>query len=228
MKPTKPGKPLQITLVEDDSGIRATLSGMINETPGFHCLETYPDAESALKGIPYNRPDVVLMDINLPGMSGVDCVGKLKAAAPGLPVLMLTVYDDSDMVFKSLMAGADGYLLKRTSREKLLESIQESLSGGAPMSRQIARRVIQFFHEMRQKPDPAPATKMDIENLESLTEREYEILANLAKGFTYKEIATAVSISVETVRSHIRKIYEKLQVHSRTEAVLKFVKQSGN
>jgi DNA-binding NarL/FixJ family response regulator len=212
-------KPIEVSIVEDDSGIRSSLARMIDGAPGFHCLEAYPDAETALAEIPARPPDVVLMDINLPGLSGIECVRQLKAQAPDLRVVMLTVYDDSDLIFRSLMAGADGYLLKRTSREKLLDSLTEITSGGAPMSRQIARRVIQYFHEIAPAPVPADAAP----EVKGLTERETEILANLAKGYSYKEISSALGISVETVRSHIRHTYEKLHVHSRTQAILKYL-----
>ncbi len=212
-------KPIQVALVEDDDGVRANLAAMINSAPGFRCQATYPDGAAALQGIPGNCPDVVLMDINMPGMLGTDCVRRLKVLVPRLPVLMLTVYDDNEQIFKSLMAGATGYLLKRTSREKLLEAIEECTSGGAPMSRQIARRVVQFFHQMDQngtvaKPPP---------QLEGLTEREEQVLALLAKGHSYKEIADLLNISFETVRTHVRSIYDKLHVHSRTEATLKYL-----
>jgi DNA-binding NarL/FixJ family response regulator len=212
-------KPIQVALVEDDPGVRANLARMIDGTPGFRCQAAYPDGQAALKGIPASRPDVVLMDINLPGMLGPECVRELKGLAPGLPVLMLTVYDDSEQIFKSLMAGATGYLLKRTPKEKLLEAIREVHSGGAPMSRQIARRVVQFFQEIDQQPASAPRAP----EISALTEREQQVLASLAKGHLYKEIADLLHISFETVRTHVRSIYEKLHVHSRTEAVLKYL-----
>jgi DNA-binding NarL/FixJ family response regulator len=212
-------KPIQVALVEDDPNLRANLSAMLNSSPGFKCQAVYPDGTSALRGIPTNRPDVVLMDINLPGMLGTECVRKLKEVTPNLPVLMLTVYEDSEQIFKSLMSGATGYLLKRTPRDKLLEAIREVDSGGAPMSRQIARRVVQFFQNVSELPTDAqkPAVLVD------LTEREKEVLATLAKGYAYKEIADQLNISFETVRTHLRAIYEKLHVHSRTEAVLKYL-----
>src|ERR1017187_1903941 len=168
---------------------------------------------TALKSIPANRPDVVLMDINLPGMLGTECVSRLKIAAPTLPVLMLTVYDDSEQIFKSLMAGATGYLLKRTPKDKLLEAIREVDAGGAPMSRQIARRVVQFF----QKVNELPTDMLKPNVVVSLTDREKEVLAALAKGYAYKEIAGQLKISFETVRTHLRTIYEKIHVHSRTD-----------
>jgi len=219
MSKSRVNKTIQVSLVEDDAGVRANLARMIDGTPGFHCLAAYPDGTSALRGIPALKPDVVLMDINLPGMLGTECVRQLKSAAPGLPVLMLTVYDDSEQIFKSLMAGATGYLLKRTPKDKLLEAIREITSGGAPMSRQIARRVVQFFQTIDRVPAPAePAPE-----IKTLTDREQQVLASLAKGHSYKEIADLLRISFETVRTHVRTIYDKLHVHSRTEATLKYL-----
>lgn len=219
MKQRKVTGMIRISLVEDDPGVRANLANMIDRTPGFQCLAAYADGPSALKDIPANRPDVVLMDINLPGMLGTECVRRLKTVAADVPVLMLTVYDDSEQIFKSLMAGATGYLLKRTPKEKLLEAIREVNSGGAPMSRQIARRVVQFFQEI----DQLPVGAQQSPEVATLTEREEQVLASLAKGHLYKEIADLLHISFETVRTHIRSIYEKLHVHSRTEAVLKYL-----
>jgi len=215
----KVNKMIQVALVEDDAGVRANLAKMIDSAPGFQCRAAYADATAALQGIPASKPDVVLMDINLPGMLGTECVSRLKRVAPNLPVLMLTVYDDGEQIFKSLMAGATGYLLKRTPKDKLLDAIREITNGGAPMSRQVARRVVQFFQEMKQLPGPSrPAPEV-----ETLTEREEEVLAHLAKGHAYKEIADLMGISFETVRTHVRTIYEKLHVHSRTEATLKYL-----
>jgi DNA-binding NarL/FixJ family response regulator len=219
MNKPKVNRAIQVALVEDDAGVRANLAAMLNGSPGFSCQAAYPDAATALKGIPRNRPDVVLMDINLPGMPGTECVRHLKDTAPDLPVLMLTVYDDSEQVFKSLMAGATGYLLKRTPKDKLLEAIREIDSGGAPMSRQIARRVVQFFRDLKQ----APPTVNRAPEVKTLTEREEQVLGLLAKGFAYKEIAGQMNISFETVRTHVRSLYDKLHVHSRTEATLKYL-----
>jgi DNA-binding NarL/FixJ family response regulator len=210
---------IQVALVEDEPGVRANLASIINNAPGFQCCGAYADGMLALKGIPANQPDVVLMDINLPGISGTECVRRLKSLIPGLPVLMLTVYDDSDQVFKSLMAGATGYLLKRTPKDKLLAAIDEIISGGAPMSRQIARSVVQFFQELKQ----APAVIQRAPEIKTLTEREEQVLMHLSKGYAYKEIADRLNISFETVRTYIRSIYEKLHVHSRTEATLKYL-----
>ena len=224
MKKHKVARTIRVSLVEDDPGVRANLARMINGTAGFQCEAAYADGMAALKGIPAHRPDVVLMDINLPGMLGTECVRQLKSVVPDVPVLMLTVYDDSEQVFKSLMAGATGYLLKRTPKEKLLEAIREVTSGGAPMSRQIARRVVQFFQEI----DQMPAVTQRSPEIETLTEREKQVLGGLAKGYLYKEIADLLDISFETVRTHVRSIYEKLHVHSRTEAVLKYLgRESG-
>ncbi len=212
-------RPIQVALVEDDPNLRANLTAMLNSASGFQCQAAYPDGLAALRGIPANRPDVVLMDINLPGMLGTDCVRQLKELTPKLPVLMLTVYEDSEQIFKSLMSGATGYLLKRTSKDKLLDAIREVDAGGAPMSRQIARRVVQYFQNVRE----LPADARNASAVVNLTEREQEVLAALAKGHSYKEIADLLRISFETVRTHLRTIYEKLHVHSRTEAVLKYL-----
>jgi DNA-binding NarL/FixJ family response regulator len=219
MNKRKVAKTITVSLVEDDPGVRAHLAKMIDGTPGFHCQAAYADGPSALKNIPAHRPDVVLMDINLPGMLGTECVRRLKSVAPDVPVLMLTVYDDSEQIFRSLQAGTTGYLLKRTPKDKLLEAIQEIISGGAPMSRQIARRVVQYFHQAGQLghlTNPAP-------EVAALTDREGQVLALLAKGHAYKEIADLLNISFETVRTYVRTIYDKLHVHSRTEATLKYL-----
>lgn len=212
-------KAIQVALVEDDPNLRANLTAMLNGAPGFKCQAAYADGNSALAGIPASRPDVVLMDINLPGMLGTECVRRLKDVAPNLPVLMLTVYEDSEQIFKSLMSGATGYLLKRTPKDKLLDAIREVNAGGAPMSRQVARRVVQFFQKVNELPTDAQKPAVIV----NLTDREKEVLAALAKGYAYKEIAGQLNISFETVRTHLRTIYEKLHVHSRTEAVLKYL-----
>jgi DNA-binding NarL/FixJ family response regulator len=207
----------RVSIVEDDEGIRSSLAKVLDHAAGFCCLAAYPDAETALRRVPDNPPDVVLMDINLPGLSGIECLRQLKALVPGLRVVMLTVYDDEDNVFESLKAGADGYLLKRASRAAMMESLAELLQGGVPMSRQIARCVIQYFRNLGQPQPPVPPKPEPA----ALTAREREILQKLAEGYHYKEIADAFHISIHTVRNHIRGIYDKLQVHSRTEAVVK-------
>jgi DNA-binding NarL/FixJ family response regulator len=211
--------PIQVAIVEDDAGLRRELERLINETEGFACQSTYPDAETALAGIPPHPPDLVLMDIRLPGLSGIDCVRRLKDVQPALPIVMLTVYEDSETLFRSLMAGANGYLVKRTPRSRLIEALREIVAGGAPMSRSIARKVVEFFHQVSQVPVPAgPAAEV-----QHLTPREQEILASLARGHSYKEIAADLGISGDTVRKHMGRIYEKLHVHSRTQAILKYL-----
>jgi len=219
MNKRKLSKAIQVALVEDDAGVRANLAALLNTSPGFSCQAAYPDALTALKSIPAHRPDVVLMDINMPGMPGTECVSRLKTVAPTLPILMLTVYDDSEQIFKSLMAGANGYLLKRTPKGKLLEAIREISNGGAPMSRPIARRVVQFFQEIKQLPERVTRAP----EVQNLTEREEQVLSLLAKGYAYKEISDLMKISFETVRTHVRSIYDKLHVHSRTQATLKYL-----
>lgn len=210
---------IKVSIVEDEPELRREFEKLINTAPGFRCQATYPNGEVALAQLPQHPPDLVLMDINLPGMSGIECVRKLRETRPNLPIVMLTVYEDSDALFKSLMAGASGYLLKRTPRAKLLESLREIHEGGAPMSRSIARKVVDFFHQVSQ----LPPTVVKLPEPESLTPREKEILASLAKGKSYKEIAVECGISGDTTRKHMGRIYEKLHVHSRTEAILKYL-----
>jgi DNA-binding NarL/FixJ family response regulator len=205
--------PIQVAIVEDDEEIRANLTHRIGGSASFRLLRSYPDAESALLDLPRWKPDVVLMDINLPGMDGVECVRQLKVKMPGVQFVMLTVYEDGSRLFKSLMAGASGYLLKRTPPAKLLGAIREAFEGGSPMTPQIARRVVQHF---RQLPEPSS-------ELEKLSPREKDVLEQLAKGFRYKEIVDNLGISNGTLHSYIRNVYEKLHVHSRTEAVVKFL-----
>ena len=206
--------PLNIVIVEDNRSFRAKLAEYVNEAPGFHCAADFDSAEEGLKAIPKLRPDVVLMDIHLPNLSGVDCTRRLKELCPEVQILILTVYQDSDRIFGALKAGASGYLLKRAEPADILRAIQEVKQGGAPMSSQIAARVVQSFREPPR--DPA----MD----EKLSSREMEILQELSKGYSSKEISEHFSISLATVNTHLRHIYEKLHVRSRTEAVLKFLK----
>ena len=206
---------IKVAIVDDDEGIRSSLSALIKRASGYKLVGEYANGEIALKEIPKLLPDVVLMDINLPGMKGYECVRRLKQAQPTIHFLMLTVYEDSDSLFNSLRAGASGYLLKRTATARLLEAIQDVFEGGAPMTPQLARRVVQFFNK--------PATGPD-SGLERLTAAEREFLDQLAKGYAYKEIADRMSISIDTVRSYVRTVYEKLHVHSRTEAVVKYLR----
>jgi DNA-binding NarL/FixJ family response regulator len=206
--------PIKVAIVDDDEGIRTSLSALIKRAKDFKLMGEFANGEIALKEIPKNLPDVVLMDINLPGMKGYDCVRQIKGAHPTVQFLMLTVYEDSDSLFNSLRAGASGYLLKRTANARLLEAIQDVFSGGAPMSPQLARRVVQFFSQPA--PENSPLTK--------LTPSEREFLDQLSKGYAYKEIADRMGISIDTVRSYVRTVYEKLHVHSRTEAVVKYLR----
>jgi len=205
---------IKVAIVDDDEGIRTSLASLIRRSSSLRLAGDYADAEMALKEIPRHPPDVVLMDINLPGMKGYDCVRQLKAALPAVQFLMLTVYEDSDSLFNSLKAGASGYLLKRTASARLVEAIRDVHSGGAPMTPQLARRVVQFFSK--------PASG-DL-SVSRLTPGEKEFLDQLANGYAYKEIADRMKISIDTVRSYVRTVYEKLHVHSRTEAVVKYLR----
>lgn len=204
---------IKVSIVEDDEGVRESLATLINDAEGFQCVSSHATAEDALLHIPEKKPDVVLMDINLPNMSGIDCVRKLKETAPQTQIMMLTMYEDPEQIFNSLAAGASGYLLKRTPHAKLLDAIQEVQRGASPMSGKIARVVVQYFQKKSQ-----PAT-----DGQALSKREQEILELLSKGYRYKEIADTLSISFDTVRSHLRNIYDKLHVSSRTEAVVKYL-----
>ena len=206
--------PIKVAIVDDDEGIRASLATLIRRAPALRFIGDNPDAETALKEIPHRQPDVVLMDINLPGMNGVECVRQLKTTLPRTQFLMLTVYEDSDSLFNSLKAGASGYLLKRTASARLLEAIHDVHAGGSPMTPQLARRLVQFFSK--------PVG--DSSSLARLAPGEKEFLDQLAKGYAYKEIADRMNISIDTVRSYVRTVYEKLHVHSRTEAVVKYLR----
>jgi DNA-binding NarL/FixJ family response regulator len=199
-----------VATVEDSGALRASLATLINEAPGFCCAAAYSSAEEALREIPRRPVDVVLMDINLRKMSGVECTFRLKKILPRLQIVMLTVYDDSERIFEALKVGASGYLLKRTPTDEILKAIEEVHRGGAPMSSYIARKVVQSFAR-REKAD-----------LQSLSSREEQVLALVAKGDINKEIADKLGISLETVRSHLRTIYDKMHVRSRTEAAMKF------
>mgnify|MGYP001286580378 CR=1 FL=1 len=202
-----------VSIVEDAPGTRESVVELFRRAPDIECLRAYATGEEAVRGIREERPQVVVVDINLPGMSGVECVAQLKREHPQLQVLMLTTYEESDLIFNSLRAGANGYLLKNMPAEDLVQAVREVQAGGAPMSMQIARKVVSHFHQAK----PAPG------NMGQLTVRENEILRLLAKGFLYKEIADRLEISMSTVRTHIHAIYEKLHVQSRTEAVVKFL-----
>jgi DNA-binding NarL/FixJ family response regulator len=204
---------IRVAIVEDNRDFRNTLSRYVDEAPGHKCVGTFGSAEEALQAIPKLEPEVVLMDIHLPNMSGVACTRRLKDLCPTIQILILTVYEDNERVFGALKAGASGYLLKRADPADILRAIQEVKQGGAPMSSQIARQVV---HSFRQEPQ-------DSRVAEKLSQREEEILQQLAKGYSTKEIADRASVSVNTVRTHLQHIYEKLHVRSRTEAVLKYL-----
>jgi len=208
--------PITVSIVEDNEQLRNTLSRVLNRAEGFKCISTYGSAEAALEALPKDAPDVVLQDINLPGMNGVECARKLKQIAPKIQIIMLTVYEDTENIFNALAAGASGYMLKRTSSKELLESIQEVYRGGSPMTAHIARKVVQSFLR------PASSTP---DATEELSPREKEVLDYLSQGFLYKEIAEKLGISYETVHTYVRRIYEKLQVRTRTEAVAKFLRR---
>ena len=206
--------PIAVSIVEDNDKLRDTLARVLNRAEGFHCVSDYASAEDALNHLPQVRPDVVLMDINLPGMNGVECVRQLKQVLPQTQVMMLTVYEDTENIFNALAAGANGYMLKRTSTKELIEAIRDVQRGGSPMTMHIARKVVQSF----QKNAPVQPT-------ENLSEREQQVLDLLSQGLMYKEISDKLEISYETMHTYIRRIYEKLQVSTRTEAVAKFLRQ---
>jgi DNA-binding NarL/FixJ family response regulator len=209
--------PITVSIVEDSEQVRGTLARLIDRAEGFRCLSQFANAEAALEELPRETPDVVLMDINLPGMNGVECVRRLKQVVPAIQVVMLTVYEDTQNIFNALAAGASGYLLKRTSKDELLAAIREVQRGGSPMTTHIARKVVQSFQ----------SAGTSSQSTENLSPREQEVLDCLAHGFLYKEIADKLGISYETVHTYIRRIYEKLQVRTRTEAVAKFLR-TGN
>jgi DNA-binding NarL/FixJ family response regulator len=200
-------------VVEDDPALRENLVHFLRLAPDIECVSEHGSAEAALRELPELKPDVVLMDINLPGMSGIDCLRRLKARLPVVQVLMVTMYDDGDRVFKALLAGASGYLLKVSIAAEIVPAVREVMQGGSPLNSFIARKVVKFFQER------PPAPKDDA----GLTPREREVLELLAKGLTYKEIAARLIISIDTVRRHCHNIYGKMHVASRTEAVVRFL-----
>jgi DNA-binding NarL/FixJ family response regulator len=206
---------ISVSIVEDSEKLRATLARVISRSPGFTCNSQHGTAEEALKELPAVKPQVVLMDINLPGMNGVECVRQLKQILPATLVIMLTVYEDTDNIFNALAAGASGYMLKRTPTAELLNAIEDVVKGGSPMTMHIARKVVQSFQK---NTAPSPAT-------ETLSEREQQVLDLLSQGLIYKEIADKIGVSYETVHTYVRRIYEKLQVRTRTEAIAKFLKR---
>ncbi len=204
---------ISVSIVEDNRGTRESLKELLGRASSLRCVGAHPNAEEALRHIPAERPDVVLMDINLPQMSGIECVGRLKECLPKTQVLMLTTYEEGDLIFDSLRNGASGYLLKNMPPAELIQAVEQVHAGGAPMSMQVARKVVNHFQKIRR-----PLSEM-----EKLTKREQEILALLAKGYLYKEIADQLGITLSTVRAHLHTVYEKLHVQSRTEAVVKYL-----
>jgi DNA-binding NarL/FixJ family response regulator len=207
--------PVGVVIIEDGAWMRENLEREINNTEGLRCLKTYRTAELALRGIGNDEPDVVIVDINLPGMDGVECVRQLKTIVPKAQCLMLTVYEESEKIFNSLLAGASGYLLKRTTTQELVEAIRQVREGGSPMSSSIARKIVAHFHQ-------AGENKSDVA---ALSPREQQVLDLLAKGASSKEIASQLSLSVETIRMNVKHIYAKLHVHSRGEATAKYLGQ---
>lgn len=208
---------IPVSIVEDDAPTRGLLGDWVQRAPGFRCVGRHACAEAALAALPIEKPSVVLMDINLPGISGIECVRRLKPLLPDTQFVMLTVYEDPEHIFNALAVGACGYLLKRVSRAELVEALQEVHAGGSPMSSNIARKIVQSFH----RPAHQPSEGME------LSSREREVLELLARGYLYKEIAELLKISRPTVNTYIRRIYEKLHVRSRSQAVAKFTHIPG-
>jgi DNA-binding NarL/FixJ family response regulator len=204
---------ISVSIVEDVSDVRESMVRFFRCSPGFRCVSAYENVDTALRCLPKDNPQVILMDINLAGGSGIDCVSRLKPVMPDTQIVMLTVFEDSESIFQALSAGATGYLLKRLSPEKLLEAIREVVAGGSPMSASIARKIVRSF----QKPAPRLPARAHF------SPREKQVLDLLARGDGYKQIARELGISIDTVRTHIRRIYEKLFAHNRTEAVSKYL-----
>jgi len=206
---------LRVSVVEDDNVVREQLVHQLERSAGFTCVSSHRSAEEALEQLPAHAPDVVLMDINLPRMSGIDCVRNLKGLMPKTQYVMLTVYEDADVIFKSLLAGAVGYLLKGRSGSgsQVLEAVRDAARGGSPLNSLIARKIVQHFHHQ----------PVHVGKEQPLSTREREVLELLSKGLPYKEIADMLGVGIETIRKHCHNIYEKLQVSSRTEAVVKFL-----
>jgi DNA-binding NarL/FixJ family response regulator len=201
-----------VSIVDDEADLREHIAGYLSAAGDIRCKSAYATAEEALEHLPQDKPDVVLMDINLGGMDGIECVRRLKTQMPEAQVLMLTVFEDTEKIFRALSAGASGYLLKRMSPKKLIEAIAEVRDGGSPMSAPIARKVVQSFQSAPSRGDESIA----------LSQREHSVINGLAQGLAYKQIADELGVSIHTVRNYIRRIYEKLHVQSRSEAVAKF------
>jgi DNA-binding NarL/FixJ family response regulator len=208
---------IKVSIVEDDAGTREKLMAVLRSAATLTCLHAYPSGEEAVREIPKEPPEVVVMDISLPGISGIECVKQLKTKLPKLQILMLTTYEDSKLIFDSLRAGASGYLLKNMPPQEVVQAVEQVSMGGSPMPMHIARKVVNYFQQLKQS-----SPQLDV-----LSKREQEILALLAKGYLYKEIADQLGITPGTVRVHLHAVYEKLHVSSRTEAVVKYL-ESGD
>ena len=206
---------IKVAIFEDNRSLREGLAAMIGGTTGFHCVGAFPNCNNLLKNISQSHPDVVLMDIEMPGINGIEAVGMIKEEYPDMKVLMETIFDDDEKIFSSICAGAEGYILKHTSPAEIMEAIKEIHEGGSPMTPSIANRVLKM---VKQRPETGSKESFD------LTDREREILMCLVKGMSYKMVADACFISIETVNVHIKNIYRKLQVHSKSEAVAKAIK----
>lgn len=203
---------ITVAIIDDEPGVRENIAKYVSAAPGMRCVNSFENAAEALEAIPRLRPDVVLMDINMDGMNGIECTRELKRSLPNVNIVMLTVFDDSEQIFQALASGANGYLLKRSPPEKLLEAIREVCEGGSPMSAPIARKVVKSF----QAPGPRGG------GAAQLSQREQEVLQALARGMAYKQIADQLNVSIHTVRNYIRRVYEKLHVHSSGEALAKY------
>jgi DNA-binding NarL/FixJ family response regulator len=205
---------ITVSIVDDEKELCQSIVTFVNGAPGFRCVSTYNSAEAALKHLPEEKPDVVLMDIHMSGMNGIECAKRLKEITPQTQIVMLTVYEDSEQIFEALSSGASGYMLKRLTPVKLLEAIKEVHEGGSPMSSSIARKVVASFQKSQAD-----------EKQTNLSAREQMVLDCLAKGLTYKQTANKLEVSIDTIRTYIRRVYEKLHVQSRTEAVAKYLRQ---
>jgi len=207
---------IKVAIVDDDARVRTNLARAVDRSGEFQCVGQFASAEDAIERLPASEPQVVLMDINMPGLNGIECVQRLKAERPEIEFIMLTVYEDTESVFNALAAGASGYLLKQAAREELFDAIKQVHTGGSPMTSHIARKVVQAFRQ------PAPSD----EDTSKLSLREQQVLELLAKGYLYKEIAESLGISYDTVHNHIRHVYDKLHVRSRSQAVAKYFEKT--
>jgi DNA-binding NarL/FixJ family response regulator len=206
---------ITVSIVDDEKELCQSIATFVNGSPGFRCVSIHHSAAAALQHLPTEKPDVVLMDINMAGMDGIECVRRLKAILPEIQIVMLTVYEDAERIFKALSAGASGYMLKRLTPTKLLEAIEEVHAGGSPMSSSIARKVVASFQ----------ASEQSNEEKVHLSPREQAVLESMARGLTYKQTADHLGISIDTMRTYVRRIYEKLHVQSRTAAVAKYLRR---